>query len=175
MPSHVHPRLKQLHHLVDQQRSSGKDEACDDRVEEECRQWHPQLDRAKDARAFHGSGRARLQIIRRYRRRRGRTATPNDRGNDSDPQANGRSIPPFDETVCVGVVDFAAGKPIGNRKETEDRQCDRDQERDRSISRMRFCRSAGLTPGTLAACASESGLRAASFCRDSIESVRIRS
>ena len=53
--------------------------------------------------------------------------------------------------MCIRGIDFTAGKPVGDREESEDRQRDRDQERDRSISKMRFCKSAGLTPGTLAA------------------------
>jgi hypothetical protein len=100
---------------------------------------------------------------------------PQDRRDDGDADADRRAVAPLDVPMRVRIVDFTTRQPVGNREKPEDREYDRDQERDRSISKIRFCRSAGLTPGTLAACASESGLRAASFCRDSTDSVRIRS
>ena len=166
MSPSVDARLKQLHDFIDQQGPRGKNYSCNHDVQRErgernqlCRDLELSRTRSTDGRRPAGP----------------RAAPPEHRGDDGDAEADRGAVTPLDVPMRVRVVDFTARQPVGNREKPKDREYDRDQERDRSISKMRFCRSAGLTPGTLAACASESGLRAASFCRDSTESVRILS
>ena len=155
---HVDSRLKYLHDFVDQQRVPGEDRPRDDGVQYKCANRNQRFE------DLESPGPITVGCCARRRYSCGvRSISPPDRRNDGDAQANGRAIAPPDETVRIRAVYFTAGKPIGEREKSEDRERDRDQERDRSISKMRFCKSAGLTPGTLAACASDSGRRAASF------------
>ncbi len=160
MPGNKYSRLKELNDLVDQQRVSGEHRPRDPDVERKRRQR--EKPRHTISQPFLSLGAGPQPVVG--------LAPEQQDGDDRYTKADAGPVSPLDEPMRIRTIGLPARKPVCDREEPENRESfNRDQLRDRSISSTRFCRSAGLTPGILAAWASDCGRRAASFCRDSVE------